>query len=189
MEKLFENKKLNVSIRTVRRGEEVLLYAKDMAESLGYMKPRNVVGAHVWNENKVILDAPRTRPELGRQWNFKPNTIFLTEPGVYQLIFKSNIPSASEFQRWMFKEVLPSIRKTGSYGLPEPKPLNGNQLKLINETDLHYAVIRHIRKYHTDALVIPGLGRRGWVTIPACIAVRHILLHIIDFSAVHVIVR
>jgi prophage antirepressor-like protein len=158
MEKLFENKKLNVSVRTVRRGEEVLFYAKDVAESLGYTKPRNAVGAHVWNENKVILDAPRTRPELGRQWNFKPNTIFLTEPGVYQLIFKSNIPSASEFQRWVFKEVLPSIRQTGSYELPKPKPLNGNQLKLINETDLHYAVIRYIRKYHTDALVIPGLG-------------------------------
>jgi hypothetical protein len=158
MEKLFENKKLNVSVRTVRIGEEVLFYAKDVAESLGYKKPRNAVGAHVWNENKVILDAPTTRPNLGRVWNFKPNTIFLTEPGVYQLIFKSNIPSAREFQRWVFEEVLPSIRKTGSYELPKPRPLYGNQLNLINETDLHYAVVRYIRKYPTDALVIPGLG-------------------------------
>ena len=129
-----------------------------MAESLGYKKPRNAVGAHVWNENKVILDASRTRPELGRQRNLKPNTIFLTEPGVYQLIFESNIPSAREFQRWVFKEVLPSIRKTGLYELPKPRPLYGNQLKLINETDLHYAVIRHIRIYHPDALIISGVG-------------------------------
>ena len=43
MEQLFENKELNVSVRTVRRGEEVLFYAKDVAESLGYKKPRNAV--------------------------------------------------------------------------------------------------------------------------------------------------
>ena len=158
MEKLFENKKLNVSVRTAEDRGQVFLCAKDVAESLGYKKPRNAVGALVWNENKVILDASRTRPELGRQWNFKPNTIFLTEPCVYQLIFKSNIPSAREFQRWVFKEVLPSIRKTGSYELPKPKPLDGNQLKLINETDLHYAVVRYIRIYHPDALIIADLG-------------------------------
>jgi hypothetical protein len=77
---------------------------------------------------------------------------------VYQLIFKSNLPSAREFQRWVFNEVLPSIHKTGSYELPEPKPLNDNQLKILNETDLHYAIIRYIRKYHPDALIISGLG-------------------------------
>ena len=158
MEQLFENKKLNVSVRTVEDRGQVFLCAKDVAGSLGYKQPRNAIRDHVWNENKVILDSLTTRTDSVRQWNLKPNTIFLTEPGVYQLIFKSNLPSAREFQRWVFNEVLPSIRKTGSYELPKPKPLNGNQLKLINETDLHYAVIRYIRKYHTDALVIPGLG-------------------------------
>jgi prophage antirepressor-like protein len=60
MEKLFENKKLNVSVRTVEDREQVFLCAKDVAESLGFKKPRNAVGAHVWNENKVILDASRS---------------------------------------------------------------------------------------------------------------------------------
>jgi prophage antirepressor-like protein len=158
MEQLFENKKLNVSVRTMEDKGQVFLCAKDVAGSLGYKKPRNAVGAHVWNENKVILDGLTTRTDSGRQWNFKPNTIFLTEAGVYQLIFKSNLTSAREFQRWVFNEVLPSIRKTGSYELPEPKPLDGNQLKLLNETDLHYAIIRYIRNYHPDALIIAGLG-------------------------------
>jgi prophage antirepressor-like protein len=158
MEQLFENKKLNVSVRTVEDKGQVFLCAKDVAGSLGYKQPRNAIRDHVWNENKVILDDLTTRTDSVRQWNFKPNTIFLTEAGVYQLIFKSNLPSAREFQRWVFNEVLPSIRKTGSYELPEPKPLDGNQLKLLNETDLHYAIIRYIRNYHPDALVIAGLG-------------------------------
>ena len=38
------------------------------------------------------------------------------------------------------------------------KPLNDNQLKILNETDLHYAIIRYIRNYHPDALIISGLG-------------------------------
>ena len=158
MEQLFENKKLNVSVRTVEDRGQVFLYAKDVAGSLGYKKTRNAIRDHVWNENKVILDDLTTRTDSVRQWNFKPNTIFLTEPGVYQLIFKSNLPSAREFQRWVFNEVLPSIRKTGSYELPKSKPLDGNQLVLLNETDLHYVIIRYIRKYHPDALVIAGLG-------------------------------
>jgi hypothetical protein len=44
-------------------------------------------------------------------------------------------------------------------------------------------------KRHEGFPTLAGDSRGGWVTIPACIAVRHILLHIIDFSAVHVIVR
>jgi prophage antirepressor-like protein len=157
MEQLFENKKLNVSVRTVEDRGQVFLCVKDVVGSLGYKQPRNAIRDHVWNENKVILDGLTTRTDSVSQWNFKPNTIFLTEPGVYQLIFKSNLPSAREFQRWVFNEVLLSIGKTGSYELPKPKPLYGNQLVLLNETDLHYAVIRYIRIYHPDALIIAGL--------------------------------
>ena len=88
----------------------------------------------------------------------QPNTVLLYESGLYQLIFNSNLPIAEVFQDWVFRELLPSIRKTGSYELPEPKSLCGKQLKLLNETDLHYAVVRYIRKYHPNALIIAGLG-------------------------------
>ncbi|CAB3987379.1 VRR-NUC domain-containing [Paramuricea clavata] len=112
MEQLFRNQKLNVSIRTVKSGEEVLFYAKDVAESLGYLGNR----------------------------------------------ISSRLPIAEDFQDWVFKEVLPSIRKTGSYKLPESKPLYCNQMRLINETDLHYAVVEYLKKYHPKALILPGLG-------------------------------
>ena len=56
------------------------------------------------------------------------NTIYLTEPGLYELIFKSQLPSAKEFSKWVFNDVLPSIRSTGYYN----KPLK-NQLYIRNE--------------------------------------------------------
>jgi prophage antirepressor-like protein len=46
----------------------------------------------------------------------------VTEPGLYRLIFKSRKPVAKRFQRWVFHEVLPSIRKTGSYSLHASQP-------------------------------------------------------------------
>ena len=155
---MFENKKLNVSVRTVRRDGEVLFYAKDVAESLGYANTGKAVRDHVWEEDKHILgELQRGSPEF-TLCRGQPNTVLITEQGVYQLIFGSELKRAKEFRRWVFKDVLPSIRKTGSYKLPEPKSLYGKQLKLLNETDLHYAVVRYIRRFHPDALIIAGLG-------------------------------
>ncbi|HEY9598348.1 MAG TPA: BRO family protein [Cyanophyceae cyanobacterium] len=42
----------------------------------------------------------------------------VTEPGLYRLIFKSRKPVAKRFKRWVFHDILPSIRKTGSYDIP-----------------------------------------------------------------------
>ena len=49
-------------------------------------------------------------------------TNFVNEPGLYRLIFMSRKPEAEKFKRWVFHEVLPSIRKTGSYSIREKKP-------------------------------------------------------------------
>lgn len=46
---------------------------------------------------------------------------FLTESGVYKLVFKSHKPNAEAFTDWIADEVLPSLRKTGSYGMPKDK--------------------------------------------------------------------
>jgi prophage antirepressor-like protein len=158
MEQLFENKELNVSVRTVRRGEEVLFYAKDVAESLGYSNTKKAIQTHVWEEDKCTLGEFQRGPSQLPLCGGQPNTIFITEQGVYQLIFGSELKRAKEFRRWVFRDVLPSIRKTGSYKLPEPKSLCGKQLKLLNETDLHYAVVKYIRRFHPNALIVAGLG-------------------------------
>jgi prophage antirepressor-like protein len=158
MEQLFENKELNVSVRTVRKGNEVLFYAKDVAESLGYANPQKATRDHVWRKNRTTLGDLQWVNDSFTPSGQQPNTILLYEPGLYQLVFESKLPIAEAFQDWVFSDVLPTIRKTGSYELPEPKSLYGKQLKLLNETDLHIAVVRYIRRFHPDALIVAGLG-------------------------------
>jgi prophage antirepressor-like protein len=127
MEKLFENKKLNVSVRTVRRGEEVLFCAKDVAESLGYADPKKAVRTHVWKKNRTTVGEVKGG-DLSPLLRSHPDTVLLYEPGLYQLVCSSRLPIAEAFQDWVFREVLPAIRKTGSYELPEQKSLYGKQL-------------------------------------------------------------
>ena len=79
---------------------------------------------------------------------------WLTEPGLYQLLGRSKQPAAEPFQRWIYEEVMPSLRKDGSYNTQT----RNNQVQLINETDLHYKIVEFIRKRYPDALIIPGLG-------------------------------
>jgi prophage antirepressor-like protein len=112
----------------------------------------------VWRKNRTTLGDLQWVNDSFTPSGQQPNTILLYEPGLYQLVFESKLPIAEAFQDWVFSDVLPTIRKTGSYELPEPKSLYGKQLKLLNETDLHIAVVRYIRRFHPDALIVAGLG-------------------------------
>ncbi|CAB4014578.1 phage repressor antirepressor Ant [Paramuricea clavata] len=158
MEKLFRNQKLNVSVRIIESGEEVLFYAKDVAESLGYSNTKKAIQVNVWKKNKVTLRELKGGTLKGPTFNYQPNCVFLREQGLYQLIFKSRLPIAEAFQDWVVTDVLPSIRKTGSYNLPDRRSLRYNQIILINETDLHYAVVSYIRDNYPEAVILPGLG-------------------------------
>ena len=158
MEQLFENRELNVSVRTVRRGEEVLFYAKDVAESLGYENTKKAVRVNVREQNRITMGEIGKGSLKGPLRSNHPDTVLLYEPGLYQLVCSSRLPIAEAFQDWVFREILPSIRKTGSYDLSDRKSLCGKQLKLLSETDLHYAVVRYIRRFHPNALIVAGLG-------------------------------
>lgn len=61
---------------------------------------------------------------------------FISEPNLYRVIFRSNKAEAKRFQDWVFNEVLPSIRKTGSYHIAEPTPTS----PILSPAD--YAVIK-----------------------------------------------
>ena len=80
--------------------------------------------------------------------------VSISEPGVYALVFSSNLPSVKTFQRWVFSTVLPSIRRIGQYNLPMPV---GNNVMLTNETDLHYRNLTYLKRFHPNAIVVPGL--------------------------------
>jgi prophage antirepressor-like protein len=66
-----------------------------------------------------------TRLNLGSRAG---ETNFITESGLYAVILRSDKPNAKKFRKWVTAEVLPSIRKTGSYGMPKT---TGGQIQLL----------------------------------------------------------
>ena len=76
-------------------------------------------------------------------------TFYINESGLYSLIIRSNKSEAKQFKRWITNDVLPSLRKTGSY------TINTNILELKNENALHWKVVEYLRKYYPDAILMP----------------------------------
>lgn len=122
---IFENEEFG-EIRTVTIDNEPWFVGKDAAEALGYLKARNAISAHVSDEDKK--DAPIQGAQGGTQ-----NMTIINESGLYALIFGSKLESAKRFKRWVTSEVLPSIRKTGSYQrLMSPEEMMRVQLGMID---------------------------------------------------------
>lgn len=104
---IFNSKEFG-DIRTVTIDNEPWFVGKDVATALGYAKPLNALSTRVEKDDSLkqgITDS------LGRE----QETIFINESGLYALIFGSKLDSAKRFKRWVTSEVLPAIRKTGSY--------------------------------------------------------------------------
>lgn len=80
--------------------------ANDVAKALGYSNPSKATNDHCKNSSLVWGN-----DSLGRQQQFK----IIPEGDIYRLIIKSKLPQAEKFERWVFEEVLPSIRKDGGY--------------------------------------------------------------------------
>ena len=108
LQKVFEFK--GCEVRTIIRDGEPWFVAKDVCEVLGISKYRDVVGNMDEDEREsMIVDTP----------GGKQNMLVVNEPGLYRLIFSSTKEEAKIFKRWVFHEVLPSIRRTGTYSLPK----------------------------------------------------------------------
>ena len=119
--KVFENSEFG-KVRTVVLNNEPWFIGKDVAEILGYSNTNKAIQVHVDDEDKFIRSSRGTemgklftslkemQEKLGRQDNW-----FISESGVYSLIFGSKLPTAKKFKRWVTSEVLPSIRKHGAY--------------------------------------------------------------------------
>lgn len=97
-------------IRTVTIENEPWFVGKDVATALGYSNPQKAVRDHISEEDRGVneMDTPS-----GRQ-----NLAVINESGLYALIFGSKLESAKRFKHWVTSEVLPAIRKTGSYQKP-----------------------------------------------------------------------
>lgn len=89
----------------------------------------------------------------------------VTEPGLYELIFRSDKPAAQRFRVWMFEEVLPSIRRTGSYSHPASQPVLDPQIsQLIELAQNQVEVINEQQKMLAAALAdlskVKGKGKK-----------------------------
>lgn len=104
--RLFQFEEQNV--RTLVIDDEPYFVGKDVAEILGYAKPRNAISVHVDDEDKK--DAPIQGTLGGVQ-----TMTMVNESGLYSLILSSKLPTAKKFKRWVTSEVLPTIRKHGAY--------------------------------------------------------------------------
>lgn len=105
--KAFENATFG-SVRTIEKEDEVWFVGKDVAAALGYERPTKAVQDHVDDEDK---DEIPIQDSIGRS----QNTPIINESGLYSLVLSSKLPTARQFKRWITKEVIPSIRKTGGY--------------------------------------------------------------------------
>lgn len=96
-------------VRIVVINDEPWFVGKDVALALGYAKPENALSTHVDEEDKTITLIQGTGS------NYKSNTTIINESGMYSLVFGSRLKTAKEFKHWVTSDVLPTLRKTGSY--------------------------------------------------------------------------
>ena len=155
--KVFENTEFG-ELRMVVVNDEPWFVGKDVAEALGYERGSKAVQDHVDEEDKDVVPI---QDSIGRM----QNTPVINESGVYSLVFGSKLPTAKSFKRWVTSEVLPSIRKTGSYQKPmsQLEILAGSvkqlleQQKRIDELEQNQQVqsaqinsIKELAVYHPD---------------------------------------
>lgn len=102
------------NIRSVIIDSEPWLVGKDVAEALGYSNSKDAIGTHVDEDDRRVIQ----RSEITTFDIPNRGMTIINESGVYSLIFGSKLPKAREFKHWVTSEVLPSLRKTGSYTNP-----------------------------------------------------------------------
>ena len=106
--KVFENAEFG-SVRTTTVNGEIMFVGKDVADILGYRNGSRDINRHVAEEDRQnyqngTFESPR-------------GMTVINESGLYALIFGSKLESAKRFKHWVTSEVLPAIRKNGSYQL------------------------------------------------------------------------
>ena len=107
---VFEKEEFG-KVRTLVIDGEPWAVGKDVAEALGYANPQKAIRDHVDPEDKTVNDSFTV--------NGTPLTL-INESGLYSLILSSKLPNAKKFKRWVTSEVLPTLRRTGSYGYGKP---------------------------------------------------------------------
>ena len=127
-------------IRTIKKDDETWFVGRDVATALEYAKPENALATHVDNDDKT------TTLIQGDGSNYKSKTTIINESGLYSLILSSKLPKAKAFKRWVTSEVLPTLRKTGSYSVKPEPPVFEPKRTSVGEIASLLLQIRQIQK-------------------------------------------
>ena len=119
---IFNNEEFG-QVRTVEIDGKPYFVANDVARALGYATPKDAVTRHCKGALKR-----RYLTEGGRQ-----EMKMIPEGDMYRLITHSKLESAERFEAWVFDEVLPTLRKTGSYEMPKQKADKKEKLPSVNQ--------------------------------------------------------
>ena len=123
------------SVRTALLNGTPFFVGKDVADILGYSNPQRALRDHVDEEDKTLNDSFTVNGTKG---------ILINEYGLYSLIFRSQMPKARQFKRWVTSEILPAIRKHGIYAEDE----------LIPNPDLAIAVFTTLKEEREKRLLL-----------------------------------
>lgn len=113
---IFNNEEFG-EVRTAVVNDEPMFCLIDICKALEIKNATDVA--------KRLDEDELTRLNLGSRAG---ETNFITESGLYAVILRSDKPNAKKFRKWVTSEVLPTIRKTGSYGMPKT---TGGQIQLL----------------------------------------------------------
>ena len=107
---IFNNPEFG-EVRTLTINGEPWFVGNDCAKALGYAKPKGAIQTHVDSDDKKVAPIQDPRGNIGM--------MVINESGLYSLIFGSKLESAKKFKHWVTSEVLPQIRKAGTYVMPQ----------------------------------------------------------------------
>lgn len=106
----YAHTELEAEIRVIERDGEPWFVANDVTKVLGFSNGPKAVRDHVLPGHRRVERIVHPSSKSGYA-----DVTVLSEPGLYRLIMRSNVPNAEKFQDWVTGEVLPTIRKTGAY--------------------------------------------------------------------------
>ena len=167
---IFNNESFGI-IRTVEINGVIYFAANDVAKALGYSNPKEAIKRHCDGATFHGLVDP-----IGRLQKTK----VIPEGDLYRLAANSLLPGAKEFESWIFDTVLPTIRKTGSYTVPNAPPVQPvptvppvPHFSLFDNEENLYDLYLSSRKPEAKAFrkwitseVIPAIRKTGSYTLP-----------------------
>jgi prophage antirepressor-like protein len=166
---MFEQHNINIIIDT---NDKLWFNARDLIISLGYADVKDVIKQYIDETDKIQLQNINHNNDIKKH----PQSIYITESGLYTLVIRSKKPNAKKFTLWLTNEVLPSIRKFGYYKMKTKyendktsllQQINQLEKKTKNmETDLKNekypeGALVYIIDYSSEDTTLEGIYRLG----------------------------